>query len=546
MSMAIDTESAALPPWSVDPADWSSPVPALGNLLVAAALKWPERTAVNDGESSYTFAELERGAKTVAAWLAAHGIGAGDRVVVLAEKRAVMPVLTVAVWKCAAVYVPLDAAQPPARLRTLLNRLAPKAVITLGVQDTGISADCFLNGERLAALLSGPAADHASVAHQSDEAAYIIFASSATGEPQGVEVGAASLLTYFRNHNRVLRFTSESRVLSLSPFHVDVTFADTLLPLSLGGYVFQFRNLPAGAVIRAVLGRERITHLVAVSMLLAMITGDGRQVTRAKFPGLEMVMTGAQVCHPTVVRIWREQMPQTRFLHAYGPPEAAIFSVTKEIKQVDADPASVCPLGRPLPGMTAKIMKDGEELHRPGAEGELWIGGEQVMRGYFDRPEETERLVVDLAGTRFFQTGDICSYAADGDIVFHRHADEQIVWLAGHRTHLSEVCRAAMDCPGVAWAVAGVVRRGGRDLIALVVLYQKLEAVADTEEHLRAVLPDYMRPTVFAWGPAGLARSAVRADGRELVERVRTCVEQSNSNNFVFSADGIVEPFLKR
>ncbi|WP_148053386.1 AMP-binding protein, partial [Pseudomonas fluorescens] len=99
----------------------------------------------------------------------------------------------------------------------------------------------------------------------------------------------------------------------------------------------------------------------------------------------------------------------------------------------------------------------------PGAEGELWIGGKQVMRGYFDRPDETARHVVSLAGTRFFRTGDIFSYTVDGDLVFHRHDDGEIVWLAGRRTHLSEVRRAALDCLGVEGAVAGVVRRAGRD-----------------------------------------------------------------------------------
>ena len=61
------------------------------------------------------------------------------------------------------------------------------------------------------------------------------------------------------------------------------------------------------------------------------------------------------------------------------------------------------------------------------------------MRGYFDRPEETARLVVDLDGMRYFRTGDICSLDEDGDIVFHRHADEEIAWLAGRRTHLDEI-----------------------------------------------------------------------------------------------------------
>ncbi|MGG2459273.1 AMP-binding protein [Streptomyces sp. RGM 3693] len=543
--MVVKAEPMALPPWSIDPADATSPAPALGDLLVAPALKWPDRTAINDGDVSYTFAQLEQAALAVAAWLTEQGVGAGDRVAILAEKRAVMPILALAIWKCGAVYAPLDAAEPAARLHGLLTRLQPVVVVSLDDRDPIAPTGCWLGREQLAAILSGPAATHSTVPHRPEQAAYIIFASSPTGEPQGVENSADGLRAYFGNHNQVLRFTSDSRVLSLSPFHVDVSMEDTLLPLSLGAFVYQFRNLPAGAVMRAVLGRERITHLIAVSMLLAMITGDGRQLTRAKLPALETVMTGAQVCDPAVMDIWRQQLPDTRVLHAFGPPEATIFCLTYEIGHENAERGTAYPIGRPLRGMDAKIMKDGVELHQPGAQGELWVGGEQVMRGYFDHPEETARLVIDVDGTPYFRTGDICSYQPDGNIVFHRHDDEEIAWLAGRRTHLGEIRRAALSCSGVDRVVVAVIRRNRRDVVALVVMSEARQAVADTEAHLRSVLPDYMRPTLLVWSPVVSATSTAETDERHLIERVTEAAQQSNSNYFALSADGAVEPIEK-
>jgi len=538
--VVVKAEAVALPPWSIDPPDETNPPPALGDLFVAPALKWPDRTAINDGDTSYTFVQLEQGAQAVAAWLTEQGVGAGDRVAILAEKRAVMPVLAIAIWKCGAVYVPLDAAGPVARLRGLLTRLRPVVVIALDDRDPVVPAGRWLGGELLAGILSEPAASHSTVARRPEEAAYIIFASGSTGEPQGVENSVASLLSYFGNHNQVLRFTPESRVLSLSPFHVDVSIEDTLLPLSLGAFVYQFRNLPAGAIMRAVLGRERITHLIAVSMFLTMITGDGRQVIRAKLPSLETVMTGAQVCDPTVMNIWKQQLPEIRVIHAFGPPEATIFSLTYEIE--DSEHTTAYPIGRPLRGMAVKIMKDGAEVHQPGVLGELWVGGNQVMRGYFDQPEETARLVVDLDGIRFFRTEDICSYEQDGNIVFHRHADEEITWLAGHRTHLGEIHRAALSCSGVDRAVVAMIRRNNRDVVALVVMSEARQVVADVGERLRGLLPEYMRPTLLAWSPAASATSTAEIDERQLIQRLTTAAQQSNSNYFILSADGAVEP----
>ncbi len=535
---------ASLPlPWSIDPAGRDGgQLRALGDLLVDSALTWPDRTAISDGEVSHTFAQLEQGAQAVAAWLAEQGVTAGDRVAVLAEKRAIMPLLAIAVWKCGAVYAPLDGSEPVARLRSLLTRLEPAVVIALDERDPIVPGGRFMDSKQLASVLTEPLATHVTAARSVEEAAYIVWASGSTGEPQGVEVSGAALLAYFRAHNQVLRITSTSRVLSLAPFHVDVSLEDTLLPLSLGAFVYQFRNLPAGAVMRAVLAREQITHLIAVSMLLAMITGDGRQINRAKLPSLETVMTGAQVCDPAVVGIWRRQLPDVRFCHAYGPPEATVFCVSSEIEHQEAECPTRYLLGRPLQGMTAKIMKDGVEVQQPGVEGELWVGGGQVMRGYFDRPEETARLVVDLNGTRHFRTGDICSLNEHGDLVFHRHGDKEITWLAGRRTHLGEIRRHAVDCPGVDHAVAGTVSVNHRDVVALVVRSKARQALADVEAHLHAVLPDYMRPALWVWAPSGSDEGATDSHERELFHRLSSADQHSHSRYFALSADGAVEP----
>lgn len=538
--MVVKGVTAALPPWSADPADNNGAPPAPGDLLVAAATRWPDRTAISDGSARFTFAELEQGAQAVAGRLAGQGVGAGDRVVVLAKKQAVMPLLAVAVWKCGAVYVPLDAAEPGARLRGLLARLKPTAVITLDDRDPDVPGAGWLSGKELAEVLSGPAVAHDTVARLPEESAYIVFASGATGEPQGAEISVAGLFAHFGGHNEVLRFTAESRVLSLAPFHVDVSLQDTLLPLSLGAFVHQFRGLPAGAVMRAVIAREEITHLIAVSMLLGMITGDGRQITPDRLPHLELVMTGAQVCDPDVLRVWTRQLPRTRVVQAFGPPEATIFSLTYEVGQKDAERMTACPVGRPLRDTRARIVRDGLEVHEPGVPGELWVGGVPVMRGYFDHPEETARLVLEVDGTRYFRTEDICSYDTDGNIVLHRHGDDQVTWLAGRRTHLREVRRAALGHPGVDRAVVEVVRHNQRDVVALVVVSKARVAMAELTERLRD-LPEYMRPALTAWATAVPAAPAVEHGERQLIQRLSAAAQQSSSRFFALSADGAVE-----
>ncbi|MFK3730216.1 AMP-binding protein [Streptomyces sp. NPDC088090] len=536
--MTARTGAVTLPPWSTDTAGTAGPPPAPGDLLAAPARKWPDRTAIDDGTVAHTFTELEEGALAVAAWLAGQGVGPGDRVAVLAEKRAVMPMIIVGIWKRGAVYVPLDPAEPEERLRGLLARLRPAAVLTLGDREPPAPGARLLGGERLAGVLAGPAAPHPTVAHGPEDAAYIVFASGATGEPQGAEITASGLFAHFTGHNEVLRCTPDSRVLSLSPFHFDVSLLDTLLPLSVGAFVHQFRGLPAGAVMRSVIARQRVTHLLAVTVLLGLITGDGRRITRAELPDLEVVMTGAQVCHPDVLRAWIRGLPQTRIVQAFGPPEATIFGFSHPVGPEDADRTTPCPVGRPLRGVRARLVRDGAVVEGPGAEGELWVGGPQVMRGYFDQVGETARVVVEADGTRWFRTGDLCAYDADGALLLRRY-DEGVTWLAGRRTHLAEIGRAALRCPGVERAVAAPVRRDGRDAVALAVASKDPRTLAEVAEHLRGHLPEPLRPVLLARTPAA---PAPQPGDAELVRWLAEAARHSQSPYVALSADGAAEP----
>lgn len=532
---------AQLPPWSLDPADQACPPPALGDIVRAAASNWPDRPAVHDGRSGLTFAELERQARALAAWLSEQGVGRGDRVAILAEKCAIMPALAIGIWKCGAVYVPLDAAQPVPRLRGLLGRLQPRVVIALDDREPADADVRWVGRTRLDAVLSGPAPERPTVAHRPEDTAYIIFTSGSTGEPKGVEISVASLVAYFGNHNEVLRFTPDSRVFSLSPFHFDVSIEDTLLPLSLGAFVHQFRGVHAGAVMRAIIKRERITHLIAVSTLLTMITENGRHVTRENFPSLEMVMTGAEVCDPGVINVWKNGLPEVRVINVYGPTEATIVCVAHEIERVDTERLSSYPIGRPLRGVAARIVADGAEVHEHGRVGELWIGGEQVMRGYFGQPEETARRVVEVDGVRYYRTGDMCSYDEDGNIVFRGRNDDEVK-LAGRRIHLGEIRQTVLGSPGVERAAVALVPRHGHDVIALVVMAPDRAVVEDVEKRLADLLPVYMRPTLVAWSPVLTVSSTGKTDEKLLMRRLGEAARGSSATHFVFTPAGDVEP----
>ncbi|NIF18158.1 amino acid adenylation domain-containing protein [Pantoea sp. Cy-639] len=534
-----------LPPWSIDPAFESTPAPALGDVFCMPAGNTPGKTAVSDGTDAYTFSELEQHAQTLAKWLHERGVAAGSRVAVLAEKCALMPILASAIWKCGAVYVPLDGAQPQARLGKLIERLQPSMVIALADQQALVPASAWLDRAGLKALLAGPEAAFGTVAHGADDPAYIIFTSGSTGEPKGVEITAGSLTAYFGNHNQVLRFTPDSRVFSLSPFHFDVSIEDTLLPLSLGAFVYQFRQMHAGAIMRSILIREKITHLIAVSTLLTLITEEGKHITAENFAHMEMVMTGAEVCDPGVINLWKSRLPNIRIINAYGPTEATIVCLTHQIDVIDNERKTAYPIGKPLRNVRLKIMADGQEVLAPGEHGELWVGGEQVMRGYFDQPDENDRVLVEVDGIRYYRTGDICCFDEHGNVVFQGRNDDEVK-INGRRIHLGEIRQLALSYPGIERAAVAVIHRSNRDCIALVVMTASLETALDAERYLHEQLPGYMHPNLFAWSPTLSISSSGKTDERVLITRLKEAAKLSGSSHFALSSRRVFEPIAQK
>ena len=523
----------------------------LGELFSIGCALRPDEPAVADGKSVFSFRELERGATRLAHRLEAAGVVRGSRVVVFGAKNAIMPVTAVAAWKLNAIYIPLDGSMPFARAHALLDRIKPQAIIAL---DGTVGADARLadtlitriDEQQLVEMLSDPQpVEPLSRGLQPDEhaPAYIIFTSGSTGTPKGVEVSVGSLRSYFRNHNKVLRFDASSRIFSLAPFHFDVSIEDTLLPLSVGAYVFQFRGVHAGAIMRATLSRENVTHLIAVSTLLTLITGGPGDLRRESFPLLRAVMTGAEVCDPAIINAWKTSLPSVQLFNAYGPTEATIVCMNYEIEAADIKRSSAYPIGRPLDGVHAIVVDhaSGQRISTHGVSGELWIGGPQVMNGYFDQPEETAKVVVERDGVRYYRTGDICSYEACGEIIFHGRADDEVK-ISGRRVHLGEVRQMILALPGVSRAAVAVVTRNGRDQIGAVAMAADMGILAQIEKHLAEQLPEYMRPSVLAWSPEPQMTSTGKTDEKSIIERLKQALKCSDGRYFTLSAQQIFEP----
>ncbi|HEV3050026.1 MAG TPA: amino acid adenylation domain-containing protein, partial [Longimicrobium sp.] len=210
-------------------------------------------------------------------------------------------------------------------------------------------------------------------------------------------------------------------------------------------------------------------------------------------------VVGGESLPGEVVARWGEVAPEVLITNEYGPTETVVGCCIHTLQARDTTAGAV-PIGRPSPGTVLYALDRRMSPCPIGVPGELYVGGEQLGRGYLARPALTaERFVPDPystePGARLYRTGDLVRWRSDGKLEYLGRLDEQVK-IRGFRIELGEIEAALRQVPGVA-DCAVVVRAdetGDRRLVAYVVGEADAEALRD---RLRQSLPEYMVPAAF-------------------------------------------------
>jgi len=454
----------------------------------------PDAVAVSAGADRLTYRELDERANQLAHRLIDLGVRQDDRVAVLLERSIDLVVAILATAKSGAAYVPVHEGYPTDRRQWVVDHSA--AVVLLadtamrdGGLPTGVPTVVVDDDPATAEL---PPTDPAVPIHP-DQLAYVIHTSGSTGHPKGVAV----------THRDVVRLIFDpqwtverhARVLMVAPYAFNVSTYEIWMPLLHGG---QIVVAPPGNLSPATLGtlvvEERITGIHLTAGLFRVLAEEAPET----LTGLSEILTGGDVIAPGAVRRVLDVCPDIVIRAMYGATEATLFSAHHPL-MADFRPGMVVPVGDALSDVTIHILDERLASVPTGVEGEIYISGRGVARGYLDSTELTaERFVADPfrgSGARMYRTGDLARRNYDGLIEFVGRANSQVKIL-GFRIELAEVEAALAGFPGIAHAVV-VVRElelGEKRLVGYVVPEAGDVDLGALRAHARGTLPDYMVP----------------------------------------------------
>jgi natural product biosynthesis luciferase-like monooxygenase protein len=252
------------------------------------------------------------------------------------------------------------------------------------------------------------------------------------------------------------------------------------------------RDRPVESVADAI-ATHGVTHLQCTPSMARMLLMDERN--KDSLRQVHHVMIGGEA-FPVGLAEELAGLVSGSVTNMYGPTETTIWSLTHDAK--DRPEHGTVPIGRPIANTQLYVLDGSLELVPVGVPGELFIGGDGVVRGYRDRPAlNTERFLPDpfrQDGSRMYRTGDRVRYRQDGVLEFLGRVDFQVK-LRGYRIELGEIEAVLASHPSVREAVVSVYEDAvrGPTLVGYTVLHGPVEE-ADLKNHLRSRLPDFMVP----------------------------------------------------
>jgi amino acid adenylation domain-containing protein len=504
----------------------------LQQLLTEAAARQPQRPAVASDGCLLTYLELDRLSNKVARSLLRLGVMPGDRVGILAPKSAAAVLGIYGVLKAGACYVPLDSKAPAGRLSHIVQdsgitvivadeartsqaaTLAgaaprPRGVLVVGVPgrpQRGEAASDPAQGEAIVpwTTVAGESGEPLGEERAIEtDLAYILYTSGSTGTPKGVMISHRNSLTFVDWAAAAAELSAQDRVCSPAPLHFDLSVFDVFATCRAGACL---AVLPEGAATFPVsiarwLEAERVSVWYSVPSVLTLLACYG-SLQQFDLSSLRTVAFAGEVFPPKHLARLMAELPHCRYLNWYGPTETNVctaFEVPAD--WADAQPV---PIGKACGNTEVfAVTSEGQRVSQPGEEGELYVRGPSLMRGYWGQPAKTSEVLVlnrfrDEYDEFVYRTGDLVALEPDGNYAYLGRRDS-MVKIRGYRVELGEVETTLYRHPAIREAAVLPVPDEllGSRLRAVVTVDGGSNLTRENVlEHCRRWLPSYMVPDI--------------------------------------------------
>src|ERR1700691_2465114 len=483
---------------------------------------YPGATALTRAGLLLAFRELHTRVEGIAATLTSHGFGVGDRLALLLPNGPDYVELMYAFSMLGVIAIPLNTRLSTKEIDGVLEDARPRGIVrhsSLAVPAVNLSWQQAIDRDPLP-ISSDPVPK---VFYDHEAVLGLIYTSGTTGQPKGVMVTHANVLADIHNFNYWMRYTEGGTYLHAAPiFHI-ADFPSMFAAPAFGASQITIPKFSPQIFCETV-EREHVTHTVLVPTMINLLTQfpDARKYDLSS---LQVLAYGGSPMAPELVHRTRDLLPKVKLIQVYGLSETGFLTGLQDQEHTE-DKLMSC--GRPCPGVDLLVTDTlGKEVE-PGQAGELIARGANVMRGYWNNPQET----TEAFRYGFLRTGDIGYQDTAGYFYILDRLKDMIV-TGGENVYSGEVEAVIYEHPAVREvAVFGIPDpQWGELVMACIVLKSgKTLTADDLIAHCRQTLASYKIPRRVEFSETELPKSSSgKILKRVLRERFRAHQERTVS-----------------
>jgi amino acid adenylation domain-containing protein len=444
----------------------------LHHFLEASSLQQPERTALVCDGQRYSYAQIDQMATELAIYLQRRGVQRGDRVAIYMDNSVETIVSIYAALKASAVFMPINPLTKQDKLAYLLNDSRASVLLTHAALYAVFSGSlahnrsvhtCIVAGELRVTHADDRLQPYANVYGQSgnttncdsidQDLAAIIYTSGSTGDPKGVMLTHLNMVSATNSVSSYLGLRQDDIVLCVLPLAFDYGLYQVLMCFKLGATVVVERSFAFPVKVLDVMARERVTVLPGVPTIFSLLMNI-KTLAQHDLSALRMITNTAAALSEQHIKELRALFPQAQLFSMYGLTECKRVTYLPP-DQLDTRPTSV---GRGMPNEEVWLVDEAGERLPNGSTGELVIRGSNVMRGYWEKPDETAKRLKPgpNPGELVLYSGDVFRTDAEGYLYFVARKDD-VIKSRGEKVSPREVENVLYSMEGVhEVAVVGV------------------------------------------------------------------------------------------
>jgi long-chain acyl-CoA synthetase len=428
------------------------------HFLHHSAMRTPQAVALIEPRRTATYDEVNRLANRFANLFLVSGVGRGDRVVIALENCIELVAAYVGTMKAGAIAVPLPAGPRSDRLARATLDASPAAAIVdpataheigPGHPLTSVPSVFAMAASRraipaglrdLQTALDGCGEDEPAVRGIDSDLAAIIYTSGSTGEPRGVMLTHRNIVANTRSILSYLGLTSRDRVMCVLPFYYVYGLSLLHTHLAVGGSVVIDNRFAFPNVVLDAMRQHEVTGFAGVPSTFALLLHRA-DLEAMRYPALRYVTQAGGAMAAARIEEWLARGPQVPFYVMYGATEASARLTYLEPSRLMEKLGSI---GKPIPNVEIRVVKDDGTMALPGEIGELVARGSNLACGYWNDSEETREKFTPLG----YRTGDL-GYVDEDGYLFLAGRRHDMLKVGAHRVGAKEIEDVLHEFPGV-------------------------------------------------------------------------------------------------